>query len=306
MSRTTQQAAETADVAASIVRDVDAWLELRDLILKQLSVMSALARETQVMCGLPPFRGLLAVEETAAPMREAELHAQVAREIANALDQFVQERIRKSRAYEWLSGRAPFQEIEGRMSNLSSKPVSSSQGLSSRNTINFFGVLLPSVIQWAVLRDGRTRHLVRRVSLPKKDMRDAATKADELANLIGDVIKTGSDAADRFYSYIDWDSVTIDPVGINKILKPNSLTLYQILRTASEEWRSRANLTERTVRDDETTLDRRFLGELSLGFFNTFQVDCSKHVEGLARVFSINLHRSRLGKAAKVSGKGSV
>jgi len=137
-------------------------------------------------------------------------------------------------------------------------------------------------------------------------MRDAAAKADELADLIGYVVKTGSKAADRYYSYIEWDSIEIDPVGVSKILNPKSLRLYEILKTAADEWRFEARLKNRIVREDSTAVDRRFLGELSSGLSNVFQVDCSKHAEGLARVFGINLHRSSLGAAAKVRGKGSV
>jgi hypothetical protein len=126
-------------------------------------------------------------------------------------------------------------------------------------------------------------------------MLDAATKAEDLAELLKGVLDTRSKTANSHY--------VPDSDGVQSRY---SKRIGSILQSAALEWRIAARSTSRGVREDGTTLDRRFVNDLSSGLFEAFDVDCRKHAECLARVFSINLHRSSLGAAAKVRGKGSV
>jgi hypothetical protein len=293
MSRTARPGAETAEVGAAIDIAIDDWIALQDLVdvdwVKERSEAEAAAR-TELS---PPVRGLLD-HVLVDPVLPAAGDARVRAAVARASDRFIHERIQPSKAYVWMSGRDRFLAIESEISAIGTRSKASVEGLRSENRVKFFRVLIPHVIRWAVLRDARETAVLRRVSFTKEQMLDAATKAEDLAELLKGVLDTRSKTANSHYVPDSYD-----------VRSKYSKRLGSILQSAALEWRAAARSTSRGVREDGTTLDRQFISDLSSGLFEAFSVDCRKHAEGLARVFGITLHRSTLSSAAKVRGKGS-
>jgi hypothetical protein len=292
MSRTGSEGRRAAEFASAINKDINRWFELQGLADDFHRAMSE--EKLAVLSKIrPPVRGLLD-NATLETYRNADLDARAEAAAAVEADRYLKQRIQQCQAYVWLSELSGFREIEASIVDAISRPTATSGGKRSSNTIRFLQVLTPIVIQWALLRDGRDRKRITRVSLTKKQMRAAAAKADELAQLLRGVLDSRSSTADRLYSFTDWETNVA-----------GSSRLWKILSDSSLEWRQGIRSRERGAREDETTLDRRFIGDLSTAMRDAFGMEFPKEVEQLAAVFGFDLHRSSIHDAIKLRGKGS-
>ena len=303
MSRSASQRMGAAEVAAAIMKDIDLWLELQRLVEGFSAKQSDVEFRTRTKF-LPPVRGLLHVGEIETSWPSAP-DALVSSAVGRAAEDYLQSAVRESSAYQWLSSRAGFKEIEGWAGHPGGGKVVPTPGKRAENTITFLQLITPHIIRWAILRSGKARNRIGRVSLTKKDMRLARLKAEELVELLDGVIQTHSRNADRVYSFMDPESV-----------QSRSVRLVNILKGAALEWREQERSSQRVVREDETTLDRQLIGDLSSSLYDAFERGAgrggraearSPRIAGsLALILGIGLHRSSIGEAAKLRGKGRV
>lgn len=303
MSRSASKRLDAAEIAAAIAKDSAMWFDLQRLVVDFSAVRSGVELNAQAEL-LPPVRGLLYHDET-APTRPHNPKDYVSSAVGREAQNYLQSVIRQSPAYQWLISRAGFKEIEEWAGHPMGGKFVPTQGKRAENAIKLLRVITPPIIRWAILRNGKARNLISRVSLTKKDIRLAILKAEELAELLEGVIQTQSRTADRLYSFMDWES-----------MQSRSIRLVNILRDATLEWRQQERSSRRVVREDETTLDRQLIGDLSLSLYDAFERGVggptpdeakSRKIAGsLATILGIDLHRSSIDEAAKLRGKGSV
>ena len=249
------QTDDAAKVALVIADSINEWAALSDLLMQAGSIANAAESETraELWAAHGPM-GLLSPPPPPMPPRATQ-HERIESRKALALQEH-RAAWRASPPYAWLCARPGFAMAMQRLLKRR-RTATTADDLLREATVT--RLIVNEITHWAIIRTGRETHDLR-LHLTRKQMRDAATLATKLEQVLGAAFISGSDATTATYRS-DYSATA------------RHESLRAILKRMATDLRERVAESGRAPRDDSSTADRRLIGALATRFCSELS-DC--------------------------------
>ena len=269
-----------AETAQHIADSINGWAALSDLLMQAGPIANAAESATRAeLWAAHGPKGLLSPPPPPMPPAAAQ-HAMIESRKARALRAH-REVWSASQPYVWLSAQPGFTKAVDRLLVNQKRITAESESLLREATVT--RLIVNEITHWAIIRTGRETHDLQ-LHLNREQMRDAATLADKLEQVLGAALISGSNATTTTYRS-----------GYGATTRHESL--QAILKRMATDLRERDAESGRAPRNDPGAADRRLIATLANCFHGELGDEHRPAILGIVRALGISLDRKSVEAA---------